>query len=38
MTGLPAGLVVIVVAWRRRLTFATIGAGLFALYVFEWLT
>ena len=32
---LLAGLVAIVVAWRWRLTFVTIGAGLIALHVFH---
>ena len=35
---LPAGVVAIAVAWRWRLTFATIGAGLLALHFFDWLT
>jgi branched-subunit amino acid transport protein len=35
---LLAGAVAIVVAWRWRLTFATIGAGLISLHLFEWLT
>jgi branched-subunit amino acid transport protein len=35
---LLGGLVAIMVAWRWRLTFATIGAGLLALHFFDWLT
>jgi len=35
---LAAGLVAILVAWRWRLTFATIASGLIALHVFHWLT
>ena len=34
---LPAGVVAIAVAWRWRLTFATIIAGLAALHFFAWL-
>lgn len=34
---LPAGVVAIAVAWRWRMTFATILAGLAALHVFAWL-
>jgi len=34
---LPAGAVAIVVAWRWRMTFATIIAGLLALHFFAWL-
>ena len=34
---LAAGVVAIAVAWRWRLTFATIFAGLAALHVFHWL-
>jgi branched-subunit amino acid transport protein len=34
---LPAGAVAIAVAWRWRLTFATIIAGLLALHFFAWL-
>ena len=34
---LPAGLVAIAVAWRWRVTFATIVAGLAALHFFAWL-
>ena len=34
---LPAGAVAIVVAWRWRMTFATIVAGLLALHLFAWL-
>lgn len=35
---LLAGLVAIAVAWRWRLTFATIASGLLALHLFDWLT
>jgi branched-subunit amino acid transport protein len=35
---LLAGVVAIVVAWRWRLSFATIGAGLISLHLFDWLT
>ena len=35
---LAAGAVAIAVAWRWRLTFATIVAGLAALHLFHWLT
>ena len=34
---LAAGVVAIAVAWRWRLTFATIFAGLAALHFFHWL-
>lgn len=34
---LPAGAVAIAVAWRWRMTFATILAGLAALHFFAWL-
>jgi branched-subunit amino acid transport protein len=34
---LPAGVVAIAVAWRWRMTFATIIAGLTALHFFAWL-
>jgi len=34
---LPAGAVAILVAWRWRMTFATIIAGLLALHFFAWL-
>jgi branched-subunit amino acid transport protein len=34
---LPAGLVAIAVAWRWRMTFATIIAGLVASHFFAWL-
>ena len=34
---LLAGAVAIAVAWRWRLTFATIGSGLIALHLFDWL-
>jgi branched-subunit amino acid transport protein len=34
---LPAGAVAVVVAWRWRMTFATIIAGLLALHFFAWL-
>ena len=34
---LPAGVVAIAVAWRWRMTFATIIAGLVALHLFAWL-
>jgi branched-subunit amino acid transport protein len=34
---LPAGVVAIAVAWRWRMTFATIIAGLLALHFFAWL-
>ena len=33
---LPAGVVAIAVAWRWRMTFATILAGLVALHFFAW--
>ena len=33
---LPAGAVAILVAWRWRMTFATIIAGLLALHLFAW--
>ena len=33
---LPAGAVAIAVAWRWRMTFATIVAGLLALHFFAW--
>ena len=33
---LPAGVVAIAVAWRWRMTFATIIAGLLALHFFAW--
>ena len=33
---LPAGVVAILVAWRWRMTFATIIAGLLALHLFAW--
>ena len=35
---LPAGVVAIAVAWRWRMTFATIIAGPAALHFFAWLT
>jgi branched-subunit amino acid transport protein len=35
---LPAGVVAIAVAWRWRMTFATITAGLLALHFFAWVT
>ena len=35
---LPAGVVALAVAWRWRMTFATIIAGLAALHLFAWLT
>jgi len=35
---LPACVVAIAVAWRWRMTFATIIAGLLALHFFTWLT
>jgi branched chain amino acid efflux pump len=35
---LPAGVVAVAVAWRWRMTFATIIAGLLALHFFAWLT
>jgi branched-subunit amino acid transport protein len=35
---LPGGVVAIAVAWRWRMTFATIIAGLLALHFFAWLT
>jgi len=35
---LPAGVVAIAVAWRWRMTFATIVAGLVALHFFAWLS
>ena len=34
---LLAGIVAITVAWRWRLTFATIASGLLALHFFDWL-
>lgn len=34
---LPAGVVAIAVAWRWRMTFVTIIAGLAALHFFAWL-
>jgi branched-subunit amino acid transport protein len=34
---LPPGVVAIAVAWRWRMTFATIIAGLVALHFFAWL-
>ena len=34
---LAGGLVAILVAWRWRLTFATISSGLLALHLFDWL-
>jgi branched-subunit amino acid transport protein len=34
---LPAGAVAVLVAWRWRMTFATIIAGLLALHLFAWL-
>ena len=34
---LPAGVVAIAVAWRWRMTFATIIVGLAALHFFAWL-
>ena len=34
---LPAGAVAVLVAWRWRVTFATIIAGLVALHLFAWL-
>jgi len=34
---LLAGLVAIAVAWRWRLTFATIASGLIAVHLFDWL-
>jgi branched-subunit amino acid transport protein len=34
---LPAGAVAVLVAWRWRMTFATIIAGLLALHFFAWL-
>ena len=34
---LPAAVVAIAVAWRWRMTFATIAAGLVALHLFAWL-
>jgi branched-subunit amino acid transport protein len=34
---LAAGLLAIAVAWRWRLTFATIACGLLALHLFDWL-
>jgi len=34
---LAAGALAIVVAWRWRLTFATIASGLIALHLFDWL-
>jgi branched-subunit amino acid transport protein len=35
---LLGGVVAIAVAWRWRTSFATIGAGLLALHLFDWLT
>jgi branched-subunit amino acid transport protein len=35
---LAAGVVAVAVAWRWRLTFVTILAGLAALHLFHWLT
>ena len=34
---LAAGLLAIAVAWRWRLTFATIACGMLALHLFDWL-
>ncbi len=34
---LAGGLVAVLVAWRWRLTFATIASGLIALHLFDWL-
>ena len=34
---LAGGLVAVLVAWRWRITFATIASGLVALHVFDWL-
>ena len=34
---LAAGIVAILIAWRWRLTFATIACGLVALHLFDWL-
>lgn len=34
---LLAGVVAIAVAWRWRMSFATIAAGLIALHLFDWL-
>ena len=34
---LPAGIVAIAVAWRYRVTFGTIVAGLAALHLFDWM-
>jgi branched-subunit amino acid transport protein len=34
---LPAGVVAVLVAWRWRMTFATIIGGLLALHFFAWL-
>lgn len=34
---LLAGVVAIAVAWRFRKTFVTLGAGLLALHLFDWL-
>lgn len=34
---LAGGLVAVLVAWRWRLSFATIASGLVALHVFDWL-
>jgi branched-subunit amino acid transport protein len=34
---LMAGFVAMAVAWRWRLTFATIASGLLALHLFDWL-
>jgi branched-subunit amino acid transport protein len=34
---LAGGLVAVLVAWRWRVTFATIASGLVALHLFDWL-
>ena len=34
---LAGGLVAVLVAWRWRITFATIASGLVALHLFDWL-
>jgi branched-subunit amino acid transport protein len=34
---LAGGLVAVLVAWRWRITFATIASGLVALHIFDWL-
>jgi branched-subunit amino acid transport protein len=34
---LAGGLVAVLVAWRWRLTFATIASGIIALHFFDWL-